>query len=82
MYSSFGFWEDAGIYKSSDYTIYFCSPQKGALGLDGQGDVSPLDKHLDAMTELGGKRGEAPVAPWMFALAGQQHSRQLASCDL
>ena len=50
--------------------------------MDGQGDVSPLDKHLDGMTELGGNRGEAPVAPWMFALAGQQHSRQLASCDL
>jgi len=49
--------------------------------LDGQGDVSPLDKHLNGMTELGGDRGKAPVAPWMFALAGQQHSRQLASCD-
>ncbi|XP_065891419.1 sterol carrier protein 2-like [Dysidea avara] len=50
--------------------------QKGALGLDGQGDVNPLDKHVDGMTELGGDRGKAPVAPWMFALAGQQHSKQ------
>jgi len=28
------------------------------------------------MEKLAGKRNDAPAAPWMFALAGQQHSKQ------
>lgn len=34
------------------------------------------DKHLEKEVQWFGSPGEAPVAPWMFALAGQQHMKK------
>ena len=34
------------------------------------------DKHLEKEVLWFGSPGEAPVAPWMFALAGQQHMKK------
>ena len=35
-----------------------------------------LDKHMAAMAEFAGGFSDAPPAPWMFALAGREHSKR------
>lgn len=54
------------------------SLQKGALSVDEEG-VSPLDKHMAATVKFAGGPSDAPPAPWMFALAGQEHSKRSAT---
>lgn len=49
--------------------------QKGSLSLDDEG-VNPLDKHMTAMAQFAGGPSDAPAAPWMFAMAGQEHSKR------
>lgn len=66
----------AGNLAQCALALGFEKMQKGSLELGNQGDVNPLDKHLDGMEQLAGRRGDIPPAPWMFALAGQQHSKQ------
>ena len=38
------------------------------------------EKHVVMMSKATGGPPNAPVAPWMFALAGRQHSEKYA-CD-
>lgn len=52
--------------------------QKGSLSLDDD-DVNPMDKHMLSMMKHYGKPPDAPPAPWMFALAGQQHSSKFGT---
>ena len=34
------------------------------------------DKHLEKEVQWFGSPGEAPLAPWMFALAGREHMKR------
>lgn len=41
--------------------------------------LAMTEKHVVAMSKCFGGPPNAPVAPWMFALAGRQHSEKLES---
>ena len=49
--------------------------QKGSLTLDVD-DVNPIEDHITQLVKECGHHGDAPIAPWMFAVAGQQHMKK------
>ena len=63
------------------YTYAHTHIQKGSLVLDDDG-VNPLDKHMTMMAKYAGKFSDAPPAPWMFAIAGQEHSKRSGDCHV
>lgn len=58
----------------TQYLLY--TLQKGALVADEEENPIPVDKHIKTMTKFSGGPPDAPVAPWLFAHAGREHSKR------
>ena len=55
----------------------FCfHSQKGALDVGADENPNPLDKHVLGMAKCTGGPPDAPIAPWLFAHAGREHSKR------
>ncbi len=50
--------------------------QKGPLDVGAEENPNPLDKHVLGMAKCVGGPPDAPVAPWLFAHAGREHSKR------
>ncbi len=44
--------------------------------MGGEDNPNPLDKHVMGMAKFAGGAPDAPVAPWLFAHAGREHSKR------
>ncbi len=58
------------------HTHTHTNTQKGALDVGAEENPNPLDKHVMGMAKCVGGPPDAPVAPWLFAHAGREHSKR------